>query len=214
MKPNSQNTHGGQIIKLLSACAIWLSVGAAMACPHLLAQEPAWNVALRTAGAGIFPSGIVRAVPDSSGGDRAMRVADAAALSVGLSFSTSAFPAAIRLTATRSVGASLQRTEHHRRPCGAGCTGTSVEYEFAGDASVTLLSADIAWTSPLTWIVQPVLIAGLFRKTLAYAHSDLASDIEPYFRESDTALGLRFGVGLTSRLQGRLQFSAEALHQR
>jgi hypothetical protein len=202
------------ICKPISAWLVWLMAGALMGAPDLAAQVPALSVALRAGATGIMPSGIVRTVPHSSGGDRAARVGDAAALSIGLSFSTSALPAAIRLSATRSVGASLEQAEHYRRPCGTGCTGTSVEYEHAGDASVTVLAADLEWTPPVRWIVGPYLVVGLFRKTLAYDQSDLASDIEPYFRSSDTAHGFRFGGGLTSRLQSRVQLSAELLHQR
>lgn len=214
LRDAGRDNRRAKIGKPLTAHAIWLMVSALLGAPDLAAQEPALSVAVRAGATGIFPSGIVRTVPHSSGGDRATRVADAAALSVGLSFSTSALPAAIRLIGTRSVGASLERTEHHRRSCGAGCTGTSVEYEYAGDATVTLLAADFVWTPSVTWIVRPYVLVGLFRKTLAYDQSDFASDIEPYFRSSDIAHGFRFGGGLASRLHDRVQVSAELLHQR
>lgn len=191
-----------------------LLMNTALTAPDLSAQERSLGIAAEIAATGIFSAGIIRQVPHSSGGDRMTRVPDVPAFSVGLSFSTGDLPFAIRLTAVRSVGAPLEYKEYRTQSCGRSCTRTSGMYVFAGDASATLVAADLVWTPPSPWIVRPQLLAGVGQKIFAYDRSDLSSDLEPYFRSSDVTLGLRFGVGLTSTLDGGVQGFAELLQQR
>jgi hypothetical protein len=202
--------HGNRV----GGGVLWLVATAFLAVSSVTAQEPTLSVAAHMAATGIFPSNIVRQVPHPGGGDRMTRVPAAPALAVGLSLSPGGIPVAIRLTGGRSVGASLEHKEHRIESCGADCTRTIAKYEYAGDASVTLLAADAAWTPPLPWAVRPYLVAGVFQKTIGYDRSDLPAHIEPFFRSSDVARGVRFGGGITSNVTERLHLHVEMLQQR
>lgn len=190
-------------------------IGTSAFSPTLAAQQTGVEMHVGLGAAWIGVSSPVRRVPRADGGTRFLRLSGGnAAFSAGAEVSVPMAPIALRVVGLRTLGSTLEQQVHRTHSCGPSCTRTVAEYEYAADAALTVISADIVLAPDAKWRVNPIFFAGVARSVITYGRSSLDPDLEQYVPTSDASYLRRLGIGASVTLSERVKLGTELISHR